>query len=741
MADAWVQRAQQWINRTYGSRIGMTVQEDGNTRWEVMYALTRALQLELGITALSDNFGPTTLSTLTARYPVLNGTTVPNANFCGIIQAAMFCKGYFADGIGDGVWGNLMRNDLRLLKMRMGVGGDSPDDSLTPKMVKALLTMDPYVLVGDGTEATQRAQRWLNGRYLDRRDYFIVPCDGRSSRDVAKALLLGVQYELGMADGVANGVFGPATRAGLRTHTVTTGSTGPFVSLFTAAMNFNRRSVEFISIFSAAHAAEIRAFQSFVKLPVTGQGDYQTWASLLVSYGDQDRRGEACDGVTRITAARAATLRAEGVKYVGRYLTSLDPVRLPEKQIQPGELGTIAAEGLRCFPIYQTYGRAAGDFNYPAGRAAGYAAMNAAVDHGFRPGTRIFFAVDFDAQDGEVTAAVLPYFKGIQDSLSDAGNPFAIGVYGARNVCSRVAAAGHSSASFVSDMSSGFSGNFGYPLPDDWAYDQIVTRTLGSGTGQIAFDVDIASGRDTGQNVFNPPRGVVPDVRLPASLHDQLSADVNAYMESIGYPWNGGVRTYNHEGCLRFAVLDRDEVVTQMSNRHHMRKAMIQASAYWESRHIGAEDDVQDARVVAYHNGIPGGVRDSSTGIAQITGNAAIRAWNYAYSAGYETGTPLDPDDDDDLYGMWNQVKDNRDFALRTVAVIHLWGAAGKPGGSNPPGGETVLRAMALDYNDREVFQILRRYQGWGDLAEEDAGKRMPLYYIFEKYNAIARHP
>ncbi|MFD0069468.1 glycoside hydrolase domain-containing protein, partial [Streptomyces sp. NPDC127574] len=105
-----------------------------------------------------------------------------------------------------------------------------------------------------------------------------------------------------------------------------------------------------------------------------------------------------------------------------------------------------------------------------------------------------------------VTDSVLPHFKGIEDAIADDGNRFAIGVYGPRNVCTRVSEAGHAGASFVSDLSSGFSGNFGYPLPGNWAYDQVVTRTVGSGDGAIEIDNNIASGRDTGQGSFDAPR-------------------------------------------------------------------------------------------------------------------------------------------------------------------------------------------------------------------------------------------
>ncbi|MEU4218065.1 glycoside hydrolase domain-containing protein [Actinoplanes sp. NPDC026623] len=737
MADEMVLQAQRFVNTIYGTRIGMTVDEDGKTSWTMMYALTRALQWELGITALSNSFGPTTLSTLTSKYPALNQNTVPYANFTRIIQSALYCKGYDGGGV-DGVYGARIQAAVSQLKSDMGVGGTTPNGDLTPKVFKGLLNMDPYVKVATGLDAVRGVQQWLNGRYLGRADFFVIPCDGRHSRDVAKAMLLAVQYELGMADGVANGVFGPGTQSGLKTHPVATGATGVWVSLFSAAMILNQRAVAFSSSFGSALVSETTTFQSFVKLPATGKGDYATWASLLISYGDQTRKGAACDGVTKITTARATSLKADGITYVGRYLTSVSST-LPEKVIQSEELQTIASSGLRCFPIYQTQGRDASSFNYPLGRAAGYAAINAAQDHGFKPGTRIFFAVDFDALDDEVTSNVLPHFKGIVDSVAEAGGQYLVGVYGARNVCSRVAAAGHSTASFVSDLSSGFSGNYGYALPADWAYDQFVTRVVGTGTGSIEIDNDIASGRDTGQASFNPARAVVADVRLDSSLHNSLMIDIGKYMESIGYPNDGGLKNFQHWKCFQSTVLDHDDVITQQSNLYNMRKALIQTSAYWEMRHWGPEDDVQDARVEAYHLGVPGGVRDSSTGIAQITGEAAIRAWNYCITKGLVTGSTSDPANDGDVYAMWKKVQDEA-FALQTVSLLHLWGAAGKPGGSNPPEGETVLRPMALDYNDKENFEILRRYQGWGDVAVDGGQKRMALYYIFEKYNGIARH-
>ncbi|MFF2627213.1 glycoside hydrolase domain-containing protein [Kitasatospora griseola] len=740
MADEMVRRAQSFVNLIYGSRIGMTVEEDGRTGWSTMYALTRALQLELGITSLSNSFGPTTLSTLTAKYPVLNSGNMPSENFCKIIQSALYCKGYDGGSL-DGSYNPGVQAGMTKLKTDMGVVGLSAGSDLTPKVFKALLNMDAYVSVNSGSEATRSVQQWLNGRYLNRQDFFVIPCDGHNSRDVAKAMLLAIQYELGMADGVANGVFGPGTQSGIRSHPVSTGSQGTWASLFSAAMILNDQPIAFSSTFDSTTAGLVRNFQSFVGLPATGNGDFSTWASLLISYGDQSRKGAACDCVTRITPARAAALKAEGITYVGRYLTNpvvvVKPEDLPEKAIQEGELQTIANAGLRCFPIYQTYGRDASNFTYIAGRTAGQAAVNAAMDHGFQQGTRIYFAVDFDAMDSDITSNVLPHFKGIQDAIADDGNRYRIGVYGPRNVCTRVARAGHSTASFVSDMSYGFSGNYGYPLPADWAYDQIVTRTVGTADGAINIDNNIASGRDTGQGSFDPGRPARADVRLDPSVVPAMQTDVGKYMESLGYPIDGGTRSYQHWKCFQSTVIDHDDLITELSVKYKLRKALVQTSAYWEMRHIEPADEAAWLATISLFNTV-GKFKDTSTGIAKQRGLTLTGAWNYCLAQGLITGRGIaDRTNDEHLYNAWKSSYDSETSALTSVFLIHMWDIAGKPDGDDK---SPAMRPPRLDYVDSEIYDVLRRYQGPGAEAFEEAKKRMGLYYIMEKYNAISRN-
>lgn len=57
--------------------------------------------------------------------------------------------------------------------------------------------------------------------------------------------------------------------------------------------------------------------------------------------------------------------------------------------------------------------------------------------------------------------------------MSELSHPFPVGVYGTRNVCQQVVDGGFVERSFVAGMSTGWSGNLGYPLPTQWAFDQI----------------------------------------------------------------------------------------------------------------------------------------------------------------------------------------------------------------------------------------------------------------------------
>ena len=673
-------RAAQRLVNSYDVAGIPTIPEDGLTGWTTVNALTRCLQHELGVAPLSDSFGPATLAALQARYPLVNATA-GTAAIRKLLGAALYCKGYDG-GVLDGRYDARVSAAVALLKSRANVAGVFAADGVAPKLFKAILTLDGYVVGAGGTEKVRSIQRWLNARYVQRRNFFVIPCDGVYSRDVQKALMLAVQFELGMSDDVANGVFGPSTQAGLRQHVLAAGSTGPWVQLFSAAMVVNQRNVPFTATFDAALGQAVTAFQTFVKLPATGKGDYQTWASLLVSTGDSTRRGTACDCVDTVTDARAKALYAAGYRYVGRYLTNA-PIATIDKRIKPGELATIAGNGLRAVPIYQTSGRSAAYFGRAQGAADAVAATAAARAHGFKAGTRIYFSVDFDAVDAEVTSRVIPHFLALRDTMLAFGAEYRIGVYGPRNICSRLASTVGTSASFVLDMSTAYSGNLGYPLPANWAFDQISTITVGTGSGAIQIDNDIASGADTGQGSFNPPVSDAGlDVTFDASKRAALLADVQAHLVAIGVPERGGsggdAATTRSTTEAFDQAMSFDALATGLARTLRMRKAAVLAPLLWELRKSTPADAVQDAGVVFRYTGVDTGVPaldDCTTGRAQIAGRTAIRARNFGIAQGMIRGTVLDPAKPADVWATWQQLRDKGDYNVSTVPLVLQEGA------------------------------------------------------------------
>ncbi|GAA3268645.1 DUF1906 domain-containing protein [Dactylosporangium vinaceum] len=528
MTDAKVLAAQQWVNATYGGVAGYErCPEDGRTGWTTMFSLIEGLQHELGISPVVASFGPTTAARFDALGPIgidWTGTTTVSGNIAKILQHGLFCKGYWgADETETGTFTGATRQAVIQLRLDMGI--PTGDGVINVDIARCILNMDAYVVVAGGTSKVRDIQRWLNGRYWQRDAYSIGPCDGIYSRDVQRALMIAIQYELGLNP---TGTFGPGTQAGLRAHTLQPGDTGIFVQLFSAACVFNEPVGDYRTdqrdSYDANLAAFVRAFQEFSLLPTSGAGDYPTWAQLLISTGDADRSASGCDTRFEITAARAAWLRANGYTVVGRYLYD-PPESTLDKELKPGELATIFAAGLRVFPIYQDNARDVTDFTFAAGLQHGRNAHDLAVGYGFNQSTVIYFAVDYDATQDEIDSAVVPYFRGVVAGLISQGKRYLHGVYGSRNVCANVTAATFARFSFVSGMSWGFSGNLGFPLPANWSFNQIKEFTVTTGSDVFDLDRDVARLNDKGAATVNEPAGPAGGfIAYVQQLHDRAIA-------------------------------------------------------------------------------------------------------------------------------------------------------------------------------------------------------------------------
>jgi peptidoglycan hydrolase-like protein with peptidoglycan-binding domain len=503
MADQKVLEAQRWVNRTYSSVTGyVPCAENGLTGWGTMRALTMGLQHELGISPVAASFGPTTLSRLEALGP-LHVSWAQNANIARVLKHALFCKGYWGGYYDTGEIEPATGDAIDEMKFQMGLPTDA---TVQARIFKCILNMDSYVRTAGGSDAVRQVQQWLNGRYWQKSAYSIGPCDGNYSRDVQKALLVALQYEMGIA--APNGNFGEGTQAALRRNTVGQGSSGVITQLFSAACVFNSplpggATAEFTDVFGPELASWVREFQEFSLLE-QGEGDYRTWCQLLVSMGDPGRPVTGSDTRFEITPARARWLVDQKYEVVGRYLYD-PPTSTLDKEIKPGELDTLFAAGLKVFPIFQANARTLGDFTTMQGYSHGALAHDLAREYGFNWGTVIYFAVDYDATQAEIDSAIVPYFQGVAAALDQRGGRYRHGVYGSRNVCANVSERTGAKYSFVSGMSWGFSGNLGYPLPANWSFNQIQEISVTNGADTFHLDRDAVSGRDRASSSVNQP--------------------------------------------------------------------------------------------------------------------------------------------------------------------------------------------------------------------------------------------
>ena len=357
MADPQVRRTQQWLNATYASRAGwVPLEEDGLTGWGTIYGLRRALQAELGISRLASGFGPATTSAYKNKIGTINASFKGPQNILCILSGALWCKGYTAVTLNSGAsFGfDALAGSVASVCEALGLGTGAP--GVDVKVMASLLSMDAYEVLGayGGTSAIREVQRWLNGTYRNREDFALVPCDGVHSRSVQTALLLALQYELGMADGVANGNFGQGTKSGLRAKAnISVGSTdisNRFVRIFHAAMILNGLDISLSMGFTSTTSSVIREFQSFMEIPQTGAGDYTTWCTLLVSCGDTTIATTGFDTSHQLLGGKAAAAVQRGYTHVGRYLVGENG-----KYLCAPEIAELRTAGLRLAPIYQRF--------------------------------------------------------------------------------------------------------------------------------------------------------------------------------------------------------------------------------------------------------------------------------------------------------------------------------------------------------------------------------------------------
>ena len=482
MIDEKVLEVQNWLNATYKDNASwVIIDADGYTGAKTVKGLIRALQIELNTTA-DGIMGKGTKNLFNARFP--NGLSEQtysrstDENIVYIIQGGFYCRGI--DPVTfDGYFGEPLTEAVKIMQEQIGL--DNWTGVANAKIIEAILTTDAFMLVANGTEEIRNMQKTLNRKYGEYLDKYI-PTNGIYERQTNKAFIIAIQVEVGTT---IDGIWGDNTMN--KCPTLMVGSTNKnmiyLLQYLVFCNGYNPNG--FDGLYGNGLKNAVTQFQEFCMLDADGICGKQTWASLVVSCGDKNRETNACDTRFEITNDMAKLLKKNGYIYVGRYLTGGN-----YKELREGEVERILEEGLQLFPIFQENGTEASSFSYEIGKENAKVALYSARDKGMPNGTTIYFAVDYDAIDQEVTEHIIPYFQGVKEIMQD--TEYKIGVYGARNICTRVSGYNLASTSFVSDMSTGFSGNVGYKLPSNWNFDQISNITISDPTyGSLEIDKDI----------------------------------------------------------------------------------------------------------------------------------------------------------------------------------------------------------------------------------------------------------
>ena len=518
--SAEVLEAQKWLNSTYGGRAGyQRVEETGLPGSATSAALVSALQIELGMSTVTGVFGEQTEAACDANRISIGDS----GNQVKIIQYGLFSKGY-NPGEVTGIYNGTTGLAVQSIIADAGVSVLA-DASIGSMAMKAILGVDEYKLLAGGDPKVRSIQQDLNSRY---RSYSgLCACDGYYGRSTNTALIYAIQAEEGMPTDMATGFFGPSTKTYLPDlwQPGQWGMNGNYTDAQIA--NFTRLAQYALYCVgvdrytggsgskydpgamngsqSASTLSALHAFQSDYALAQRDMVGLDEWMGLLVSTGNPNRDGLACDCATQlVTPDLVAALYNDEYRIVGRYLTGTvgGGANKRPKNLTSSEIQTIFAGGMSLFCIFQDdadwwqdHDDLSGYFGYSRGFSDAQKAVNAAYSLGVPRGEYIYFAVDYDFMEGEVWSKVVPHFQGVNAYMAAVGSPYRIGIYSARNTCGIVSAQGLASSSFVSDMSTGYSGNLGYPLPSNWAFDQIQEYTNSAGFG---IDKNVTSGRYMG---------------------------------------------------------------------------------------------------------------------------------------------------------------------------------------------------------------------------------------------------
>ncbi|SMX97196.1 glycoside hydrolase domain-containing protein [Brevibacterium linens] len=529
-----IEEIQKYLNKTYGTyHPEFKVDVDGIPGIGTLRAITVGAQVELGWSGdqLDGVFGDSMAGVIPAITPGIDEKA--NEKFIKLVQCGLRCKGYqasTADSSGFGKYNaqtqsgvDALRKDADYTFYRKGDGGtQNGGASIVDSQVwKSLCRQMDFVKLAAGDESIREIQRHLNRNYqplvgLNSSDGFMTPLS-------ARALIKAVQQECGLEREQCDGRWGPTTSAHLPS-SVNASSSSAWHNLITFGLYINGYDVEVAKPTWATALAKANQFSEFMLLSTSASPGKDriapsTIAALFVSYGDQNRGRSSMPydpgavrfgidlatpltGMSKTLVDSNTGLGKLAPQFVARYMQNA-PQPVHDKELTPEEIEEIfsleVVDGIYSspmgiVPIWQTSANSREYFTTAQGTKDAQLANDRGDYLSIPDDITIYYAVDFDAYDEATILDILAYFTRVNTETERIGGR-PIGVYGPRQVCNEVAKNGSATASFVANLSSGWSSNIGQGMPQSWSLDQYNAITgvklYNDSDGSFAKEVDL----------------------------------------------------------------------------------------------------------------------------------------------------------------------------------------------------------------------------------------------------------
>lgn len=169
-------------------------------------------------------------------------------------------------------------------------------------------------------------------------------------------------------------------------------------------------------------------------------------------------------------------IKSSGYSFVGRYYFS--GISHVKTKLSYKEAKHLSDLGIYLVAVFENASNHKEYFSLVQGTLDGASAFSCAENTIKQPlGTPIYFTVDYDASEQDLTQRIIPYFKGIRQSKGE----YLVGVYGSGFICRRLKELGLVHFTWLA-QSGGWSESKTY---SDWNINQGNTTTL------FGMDIDL----------------------------------------------------------------------------------------------------------------------------------------------------------------------------------------------------------------------------------------------------------